>query len=149
MSGLRNPVTQLRGPCELRARVWKVPRQSQPETCPTGVVREVCPVPCKLDEITKHREGRKGIQVRNAARAKRGGCPDSSVAPGGRRQGRKLGEEVQAGHEVDIQLVEAIRGSARKIAGLHLENRDELLIEMLESGVPGIWQQVVCPRTLP
>lgn len=104
-------------------------------------------MPCKLDKITKHREGRKGIQVRNAARAKRGGGSDSSVAPGGRRQGRKLGEAVQAGHEVDIQLVEALHGSARKIAGLHLENRDEPLIEMLESGVPR--QQVVCPRTLP
>lgn len=105
------------------------------ETCPTGVVREVCPVPWKLDKITKHREGRKDMQVRNAARAKRGGCPDSSVAPGGRRQGRKQGA-VQAGHEVDIQPVEAVHGSARKIAGLHLENRDEPLVEMLECGVP-------------
>lgn len=93
-------------------------------------------MPWKLDKITKHREGRKGIQVRNAARAKRGGCPDSSVAPGGRRQGRKQGEAVQAGHEVDIQLVETIHGSARKITGLCLENRNEPLVEMLESGVP-------------
>lgn len=69
-------------------------------------------MPWKLDKITKHREGRKGIQVRNADHAKRGGCPDSSVAPGGRRQGRKQGEAVQAGHEVNIQLVEAIHGRA-------------------------------------
>ena len=55
-----------RGPCELRTPGWKVPRQSQQETCtgwhgrgpPDRGGQAICPLPRKLGRITKHREGR-------------------------------------------------------------------------------------------